>query len=281
MVQVQPKEIPKFTVHIATSNDQSSHNIGISSDGKAYTWGKTNALGQLGRPGKKNIPQHALFSNPQQQTLLPQQKELPMFVNNIKAIKGFVGGFKDAGHSAILDEQGYLWLSGCDRWQQLGLGSSVAGAAGYTWKNGALWQETFQRNNYLRELMENHENGHDNDTKRIRDVALGGDHTLVLSENKRDVFAFGKGREGQLGLQAQKPFVSSPIHAKGLSSKKSDIAAVCAMRHCSFTLDDNGDVLKQSGKCQQWSSELMVKTLRMCRERARNDDLIQKNEKTK
>ena len=266
-------------IHVATSNDESTHNIGITSDGAAYTWGKSNSLGQLGRDGKKNKPQKALFSNPAtieaSKTNRSNGKDSiqPKLIQT-KAVKGYVGGTKDAGHSAILDENGYLWFTGCDRWQQLGLGSSTAGAAGYTWT--ALWQETFQRNDHLRDLMKSKTNT--NDGIEIRDVAIGGDHTLVLSNNKKDVFSFGKGREGQLGLQSEKPFVSSPVHAKALSSTKDEIAAVCAVRHCSFTVDDRGNLLKSSGKCKQWNSEFMTKVLKHCQEGARKDGLIAKEE---
>ncbi len=254
--------------YIATSNDGSLHNIGISSGGTVFTWGKSNALGQLGRQGSKSVPRQALFSNPNIQSQVIGNDS---FVD-VKAVKGFVGGFKDAGHSAILDKDGYLWFTGCDRWQQLGLGSSSAGAAGYTWK--ALWQESFQRNDFLRELML--EKTKTDDGAEIRDVAIGGDHTLVLSKNKKDVFSFGKGREGQLGLLAEKPFVSTPVHAKALSSAKNEIAAVCAVRHCSFTLDESGYVSKRSGKCQQWTSELMSKVVKHCRDKAEQDGLLSK-----
>ena len=47
-------------------------------------------------------------------------------------------------------------------------------------------------------------------TNKIRDVALGGDHTVVLSGNQHDVYTFGKGGEGQLGVMG-KPFVSAPV----------------------------------------------------------------------
>lgn len=270
-----PKD-PEF-IHVATSNDESTHNIGITSNGQAFTWGTTNLLGQLGRrSGKKNVPNQALLVH---DVTKSSGDKFPHsnFGGDVYAKRGFVGGFKDAGHSAILDTDGYLWFSGCDRWQQLGLGSSTAGATGYTWKNGALWQETFQRNDHLRDLMIRHgRKTGDDTTVKIRDVAIGGDHTLVLSENRKDVFAFGKGREGQLGLQAERPFVSTPVHAKGLSSKTNDIAAICAVRHCSFTLDGNGDVLKNTGQCKMFHSDFFQQALQHCRYHSQKDSLISK-----
>ena len=75
-----------------------------------------------------------------------------------------------------------------------------------------------------------------------------GDHTVILSSNRRDVVTFGKGGEGQLGLSS-KPWVSAPAKAKALSSSHVDISAVCAFRNCSMTLDRSGAILSKAGKC--------------------------------
>lgn len=53
-------------------------------------------------------------------------------IKNVKFSTVYTGGTKDSGHTALVDEDGGLWMAGCDRWQQLGLGSSFTGAAGYT-----------------------------------------------------------------------------------------------------------------------------------------------------
>ena len=109
----------------------------------------------------------------------------------------------------------------------------------------------------------------------VRDVALGGDHTLVLSSNKKDVVAFGKGGEGQLGLSF-KPWVSSPARSKVLSSSSSDIAAVCAFRHCSWTLDEDGEVKDMTGKCDK-EAKGMIRALKYCEKRARESGLLNKS----
>ena len=106
----------------------------------------------------------------------------------------------------------------------------------------------------------------------VRDVALGGDHTLILSSNRRDVISFGKGGEGQLGLSS-KPWVSSPSKSKLLSSIKGEIAAVCAYRHCSFTLDESGKVMERVGKCSKGFEE----AVESCRRRAVKDGLLKGN----
>ena len=254
--------------HIAQSHDGSGQSIGITPTGTAYTWGPSNGLGQLGRPtdtksSKKRQAHPVHYANEEE--------------SSIRALRGFVGGTSDAGHSAILDSEGRLWLTGCDRWQQLGLGSPSAGAAGYTWT--ALWQTSFTLNPYLGSLMRDLcGQGKDG----IRDVALGGDHSIVLSSNQKTVIAFGKGSEGQLGLNSShKPFVSSPAHAKELSVAKGDptkIGAVCAIRHCSIALDEEGKVWKQVGKCLSYSKGFQ-EALQACRDRSKQEGLIQTSQK--
>lgn len=165
------------------------------------------------------------------------------------------------------------------------MGSSNGGSSGYTWKGGKLWQESFQKNDHVLELikrldpslasnntdMSKNSTSLDLSRRWIRDVALGGDHTILLSSNKKDVVVFGKGGEAQLGLSS-KPWVSSPAKSKLLSSSTPDISAVCAFRNCSMTLDDGGEVISKAGKC---SLQLkgMKKALEMCRKRAKETGL--------
>lgn len=260
--------IPEF-VKVSTSNDNIRNNIAITKDGQVYTFGKTNHLGQLGRTGKSSKPAKASFSDPDVVND-PQEKPLDSKIE-IDAKKVYTGGTKDAGHSVVLDQKGYLWFAGCDRWQQLGLGASINGASGYTWK--ALWQESFQRNPHLMDLLKSMNPSID-EKDLVRDVAVGGDHTLVLSSNQQDVISFGQGAEGQLGI-VTKPFVNSPSLAKELSVKSNEkkISAVCAYRHCSFTLDEDGKVYKRSGKCRLNKDDLLA-AIQHCRDHAKNDGLL-------
>eukprot|EP00980_Cylindrotheca_fusiformis_P004758 scaffold1016_cov105-Cylindrotheca_fusiformis.AAC.4 len=128
-------------------------------------------------------------------------------------------------------------MAGCDRWQQLGLGSAKGGTTGYTWKGGKIWQEQFVESRHVTDLMM--KNTTTTTTAKIRDVALGGDHTLVLGDDGI-VYAFGKGGDGQLGLVG-KPFVSAPVKSTKLSSSEMvAAAAVCAVQACSATIDVAG-----------------------------------------
>ena len=254
MKKGETRKEPFIVSYLSTSLDGSGHSIGITADGLAYSWGRSNSFGQLGRAGKSKVP-------------------LPITtLGGVKAIRAYTGGTKESGHSAILDTNGYLWLTGCDRWQQLGLGSSNAGAAGYTWKEGRIWQEQFQRNDYLDTILRDRLSStseKDNDTCPIRDVALGADHTVVLSSNQRDVYTFGKGGEGQLGLHG-KPFVSTPIRSTILSEKDKEIYAVCAIHHCSMTLYLDGTIMKKTGKCNLDYKQ----ALDACIKRKQKDNLI-------
>lgn len=235
MKEPKEKTTPSF-VYTATAAD-AKHSVGLTADGRLYTWGPTNSLGQLGRRGKASEPRY-----------------LSSFADR-NVVRAYVGGFKDSGHTAVLDASGNLYVTGCDRWQQLGLGSPQGGAAGYTW--GKVFQTSFQRNDFVLDFLRQHDS-----SAGIRDVALGGDHTVVLSSNRRDVFTFGKGAEGQLGLK-EKRFVSAPEKSRILSGQ--GISAVCAFANCSLTLDAKGQVMEKAGKCrvQQFAQELAA-----CRKRA-------------
>ena len=248
MVKTKKKEeisIPLDSfIHISKNKD-SCHAIGITSDGDAYSWplyekkSTINEFGQLGQGTKKTFG------------IIPI---------NVKVCKAYTGGTDESGHSALLDEtRQKLYLCGCDRWQQLGLGSHHGGSLGYTWKGGNLWQTTFKLNEFLNEWIKE-------DT--IRDVALGGDHTIVLTENSRDVIAFGRGSEGQLGGYG-KPFVSAPIRSKLLSGKQ--VSAVCAVQNCTVALKENGTILKMVGKC---NGKEIQSSLKRCIQQSKLDGLL-------
>jgi alpha-tubulin suppressor-like RCC1 family protein len=230
------------------------HSIGIDSNGIAYSWGRSNALGQLGR--NTNNGSASKVAAPVD---LPGKTARRAYVSQ--------GSCSHSGHSAILDDSGMLWMTGCDRWQQLGLGSSKGGSTGYTWQGGKLWQERCVPSFHVLDLMTENtkESG-------IRDVALGGDHTLVLADDRRSVYGFGKGGDGQLGLVG-KPFVSAPVKSRTLSSNKGEIAAVCAVKACSFTIDSKGSIGQQAGRCRAVIQDELGK----CIARAKQEGLLSIN----
>ena len=245
------------------SQDGSKQSLGITTDGQVYSWGPKHSLGQLGRIVRKehprNKPAKVDFDN-------THNDSNPSIIH--QAVRVYAGGAADAGHSAILDQRGQLWMTGCDRWQQLGLGSPSGGAGGYTWlKSGCIYHFQFLRNDFVLPLLQQYDS-----SAAIRDVALGGDHSVILSSNKRDVVSFGKGGEGQLGL-SQKAFLSAPAKSTELSSSRPEIAAVCAMENCSLTLNDEGSVLNKAGKCRQTAQ--FMKALGACQQRAADSGLLQ------
>lgn len=247
---------PSFAYIAQSMGDGSNHFIGISHDGMVYTWGTSNAMGQLGRT--TTTTKHRLVP-----TMITTCDD--HIIVDPKAV--YVGGSRESGHSVILTKQHDLYVTGCDRWQQLGLGSASGGTAGYTWEGGRIWRNQFVVNHFIANVMEK-----TSGNKHVRHVALGDDHTVILSENQRDVYTFGKGGEGQLGVSG-KPFVSAPVRSTRLSSSANDIAAVCAIHHCSVTLDVNGEILSKAGKCRM-VQEAMVNAYKACKDRATKDGLI-------
>eukprot|EP00977_Amphora_coffeiformis_P017825 scaffold5952_cov154-Amphora_coffeaeformis.AAC.2 len=241
----------------AQSQDGSKQSLGITTDGQVYSWGPKHSLGQLGRTVSKTHPR-----NKPAKVDFDKSDSTPH-----AAARVYAGGFADAGHSAVLDREGQLWMAGCDRWQQLGFGSPSGGAGGYTWlKSGRIYHFQFLRNEFVLPLLQQYDS-----SAAIRDVALGGDHSVILSSNKRDVVTFGKGGERQLGL-SQKLFLSAPAKSSELSSSRPEIAAVCAIENCSLTLNDEGSVLKQAGKCRETTQ--FMKALGACQQRAADSGLL-------
>lgn len=253
-------------------NEESGHIIAITKLGIAYSWsyrrkGPLNEFGQLGRGSTMGISKE-LLSTPAPVVLhnVSVHEKYPKQTNDVVFVRAYTGGTKESGHSALLDStRRRLYICGCDRWQQLGLGSHHAGALGYTWKGGKLWQTEFHRNEFLDTILHN-------EHQTIRDVALGGDHTVVLTEEKRDVYTFGRGGDGQLG-GVGKPFVSAPMRSKRLSGNQ--VAAVCAVKDCTVTLNSGGDVLEMVGHCR---AKDIQKGIYSCIEQSKSDGLILKEE---
>jgi len=223
----------------------SGHAAAVTNSGKAVTWATSSQgdrFGQLGRGKGARLSPAAVEGRPERVTA------------------AFTGGGKDSGHTALLSEAGHLFVAGCDRWQQLGLCSPGTGAAGYTWEGGRIWRSEFKRNGAIEELL--------GEGGTVRDVALGADHTVVLSGNQTDVFSWGRGKSGQLGSRGA-PFVSAPCRADGLSEKPGGdrISAVCALADCSATLAADGEVMKTAGKCSRALLDGFVECKRAARER--------------
>jgi alpha-tubulin suppressor-like RCC1 family protein len=261
-----PITTPSSTVTLVRTTcslDGSKHCIGITAGGIVYSWGNSNAMGQLGRPTHRD-------------SKIPKPVLLPVdMAADPPDMRAYAGGSHESGHSVLVSmANNDVFVVGCDRWQQLGLGSAAGGSSGYTWEGGQIWRTQFVKNPFIADLMQTISG-----SRGIRDVALGGDHTVILSENQRDVYTFGKGGEGQLGVSG-KPFVSAPVRSTMLSSSSSRqhamIAAVCAVHHCSLTLDTNGEVLNTAGKCRMGNKDV-VQAIQSCQERAERDGLLRRN----
>jgi len=259
----QRGEEATFDFDFVVEAEAAGHSVGIRKrDGSVFTWGRTNRLGQLGRGRESGTREKASQPAP---AAFEKRGEA-----QISAVVACAGGMPDSGHTAVVDNRGRLWMVGCDRWQQLGLGSPEGGAGGYTWVGGNTSRSTFVRNDFVTDLLQSL----DPSGASVRDVAIGGDHTVVLSSNRRDVVVFGKGGEGQLGLK-EKRFLSAPVKSPILSSSTPRVAAVCAHEHCSLALDQTGDVVRQAGKCRPTTD--FVRALAACQRRASQRGLIDRH----
>ncbi len=151
------------------------------------------------------------------------------------------GGGKDAGHTIYATNEGDVYTCGCDRWQQLGLGASSAGSAGYTWRGGKIWQKSPQKVDALKHT-------------KIVDVAAGADHSLALSDTG-EVYAFGRGDEGQ--VSRGRPFVSPPSKCAALSPA----VAIAAKDACSCSFSKESSQQICIGRCSPAIREALGRVL--------------------
>lgn len=222
----------------------STHCVAIRK-GIAYTWAigsaaqiwRGNRFGQLGRKGngEGNIGSVTRGKG--------RTENFPLIVKAVAA-----GGTKASGHTLLVGQNGAVWSFGCDRWQQLGLGSASAGAVGYTWDKGKLWQTQPQHVIAL--------NG-----QKVIAVAAGGDHSAALTE-RGDVFTWGRGEHGQLGHLGTKSFVMPPTKSAFLSGSGADVKGIHALEDCTaVTGNRNGNnnvILRHAGRCPKQILERML-----------------------
>jgi hypothetical protein len=163
-----------------------------------------NRFGQLGR-GTATSSSNRRNDDESSGSRQPMSMTLPADAEGLTVVAAAAGGDRDGGHSAVVLSDGSVLTCGCDRWQQLGLGSSASGAAGYTWKNGRIWQPLLQRVESLARPS--------SDDDQFVDVACGADYTIVRSRKGR-VVGFGRSHLGQVtGNGKRGPFVTAPVDA--------------------------------------------------------------------
>ena len=191
--------------------ESATHSLAITADGGVEATPLTASGNRFGQCGDGSA-----------------ERRCEMRTRRVGGLTGVVavaaGGGIDAGHSLAVTRHGDTYAWGCDRWQQLGLGSAEAGAVGYTWEGGKLWQTAPRRVEALRGIV---------------DVAAGADHSLALARDGQ-VYAWGRGNDGQLGDRA---FVGPPRRLAALSASKSRTPiAVGAQNACSCAIFDDGSI---------------------------------------
>lgn len=225
-----------------------NHCIEVRHDG-TYVWAtnssRGNRFGQLGR-SSSNSRTTSKESNVDAYDDIKIPRKIEITCSTAAA-----GGSKDSGHSLFVDRKGQVYACGCDRWQQLGLGSTEAGAAGYTWTDGKLWQ-------YHPQLI------HALSGKNVEAVAAGADHSVALLASG-EVWTWGRGEHGQLGQQG-KPFVMPPTKSVELSSTSDQrVGSIRAEGNCTGIFHRGGGdgstwtLIKSVGRCPKEVLDLWSK----------------------
>lgn len=227
--------------------------VKLQHDGSTYAWGTNSARGnRFGQLCRRPSNRGNAAKIQDGQDLLNDEVKAPRKVG-IACLAAAAGGSKDSGHTLLVDKTGQVWACGCDRWQQLGLGSTEAGAAGYTWKEGKLWQYDPQKVHALSH-------------KAVIAVAAGADHSVALSDSG-EVWTWGRGEHGQLGQQGR-PFVMPPTKSVELSSSSNRrVKSILAEGNCTgvwfLNKDNDGTVspsLKSVGRCSKEILEMWRNT---------------------
>ena len=139
------------------------------------------------------------------------------------------GGSSASGHTIFTTGRFGVNSCGCDRWQQLGIGGKVGGAAGYTWEAGATAQRAPRRVAAL-------------EGKEVVDLAAGDDHSAAMLASG-EVWTWGRGHVGQLGRPKQ--FVSTPAVSPQLSGAR----AIAASGDCTCAWLERRGGAQCVGRC--------------------------------
>ena len=142
VAEVELAEAPPACDGGADSRNFSSVSISAASghaaachDGVAYTWALGGGGGRKDGRGRKDIGNRfgqlgrgytSATAPSGADPHTPAAVDLPTTI-----VSAVAGGCKDSGSTAFVDAAGALWMSGCDRWQQLGLGQLPADAEIY------------------------------------------------------------------------------------------------------------------------------------------------------
>jgi len=172
-----PRKLDAFEDNVAqlSVGPGGYHTIALTAEtGKVFTWGH-NRVGQLGFPISD---QNAASGDGGY--FVPK----PTWVTAISNLKVamVVAGW---GHSAVVTDKGEVYTCGRNFQGQLGLGEPDFSTVN---ERGHPYQSRFRK--VQGELSD----------ARISQFACGGEHSIALSTSGQ-LYAFGKGHKGQLGLQ--------------------------------------------------------------------------------
>ncbi|CAG8588193.1 5886_t:CDS:1 [Ambispora gerdemannii] len=168
-----------------------------------YAFG-SNGNGQLGVGNKDDV----LFPSP-----CSFSGHTNPFIDSPQMITG--GG----NHSAVITNKGELWMSGLNTDRQCGLPSNISNLTAFE-----------------KVVLNEDKNTNTQSISAIKSVACGWTHTIISTE-RGDVYAFGKGSFGELGCGPSNLALNGKIlRVEGLANV---CKVACGLRH-SVALTTNG-----------------------------------------
>jgi hypothetical protein len=215
------------------------HCLAIDDEGVTYSWatrkggGKKGVLGRVALSGGSGVEEER--ENPH----IPAGEEVPAPIS-FNGVKGLNCACGD-NHSLVVGTDGEVWTFGSDRWMQLGLAS---------WNKGASHQLHPQRVTAFDKLQ-----------LKAAWAVCGGDHTVVVTTDGQ-IVAWGRGKEGQLGLEGN-PFTSQPKVISGTTCLPSGrpVAVAAALQCTVVAFEDKhlSSSLWWLGHCPSPAAEAAVR----------------------
>ncbi|KAK8916413.1 Ultraviolet-B receptor UVR8 [Platanthera zijinensis] len=175
----EPAKVPELPATITAVTSGHYHSLAVNADGEVWAWGRNNE-GQLGRGA--DAPR-STWCKP----------ERVLGLNNVKVKSAYASGVV----SAVIGDDGSLWVWGRSKRGQLGLGKRVMEAIMPSKVEALSGQE-------------------------ISKVSFGWGHVLALTRDSK-LFGWGYAENGRLGKMVEVSLSSSPQFSNSYGSLDSSV----------------------------------------------------------
>ena len=240
-----------------------SHNLALTKDGKVYVWG-SNAYGQLGINSTVNSKYAVLMLNEigteeiqnivdiaagRSYSVIVKSngdtyavghnvygqlgngaKTNTSILSKVKEVQNVIQVAAGQYHTTMLRADGTVWSVGRNYNGELGLNSNSSSSTG-----------SDQGVSYARQVKNSENNGV---LKNISQIAVGGYHNVALT-NSKQVYTWGYGKDGQLGLNSTVSYALPQILLDNTDGTNGvgNIAKIGTSERSTFVVTDNNEVL--------------------------------------